>query len=52
VDKKKRNKFRNLRQKVAKLELGPMTYRNVKKLERQRHELVRHYQAKAAKEKV
>jgi len=46
---KKQNKPRNLRDRVAKQELEPprATYRNVKKLERQRHELVRHYQAKA-----
>lgn len=50
MDKKKRNKLRNLRDKVAKQELEPprATYRNVKRLKRRRHELVRQYQVKAA----
>ena len=55
MDKKKRNKLRNLRDRVAKMELEPprATYRKKtlrKKLNRrieERNELVRQYQAKA-----
>jgi len=60
VDKKKRNKLRNLRDRVAKQELEPPRATCRKKKPRkksrrrveERNELVRHYQAKATKEKV
>ena len=50
MDNHKRNKLRDLRQQVAKLELEPprATYRNRKKLERKRKQLIRYYMAKAA----
>jgi len=51
VDKKKRNSLRNLRQKVAKLELEPPRRGRSKKYrrkqERARQELIRYYQLKA-----
>jgi len=50
VDKKKRNKLRNLREKVAKIELEPPGRRppKPKKRERLRQKLYRLYQARGA----
>lgn len=51
MDKKKRNRFRNLRETVARLELYPPKprYRNKKKVRRARVELAREYMAGGTK---